>query len=171
MRHAIVLFIMLAGSMMVLGGARLAPDPENLPNLHQPRPQIYTAGQPTDTGFREAASMGVRTVINVLPEKDCWTGEQALVNKARMEYVTLPFSLTDFQVQTVQKFSVLLKKEKKPILIHCYSGNHAGGLWFAYRALVEKAPIAVALKEGRQIGMESELEDSLLKWVTAKRGR
>ena len=34
-----------------------------------PRIDIYTAGQPTEEGFQKLASMGVKSVINVLPEK------------------------------------------------------------------------------------------------------
>lgn len=170
MRHAMVLFIVLASSMIVFS-AGLTPDPENLPNLQQPRPQIFTAGQPTETGFREAASMGVKTVINVLPEKDCLTGEDKMVSDRRMTYVTLPFDTTGFKVDTVQRFSTLLKKSQKPMLIHCRTGNHVGGLWFAYRVLGEKAPVATALQEARMIGLKPSLEDGLVKWVNQQKGK
>jgi uncharacterized protein (TIGR01244 family) len=171
MRHAFVLLIILAGSLLVLAGNGLTPDPENLPNLQQPRFDVYTSAQPTETGFREAAALGVRTVINVLPEKDCSAGEPANVTNYKMKYVGLPFDLTNFRLQTIQKFSVLLKTERKPILIHCSTGNHAGGLWFAYRALIEKAPVSVALDEGRLIGMKPELEAKLLSWVMTERSK
>ncbi|HSP06036.1 MAG TPA: sulfur transferase domain-containing protein [Acidobacteriota bacterium] len=165
-----VLFIVLASSMIVFS-AGLTPDPENLPNFQQPRTQIYTAGQPTETGFREVASMGVKTVINVLPEKECLPGEDKMVNDRRMTYVTLPFETTGFKVETVKHFSTLLKKSQKPMLIHCSTGNHVGGLWFAYRVLTEKAPVTTALQEARRIGLKPSLEDGLVKWVAQQHGK
>ena len=170
MRHAMVLFIVLASSMIVFS-AGLTPDPENLPNFQQPRPQIYTAGQPTETGFREVASMGVKTVINVLPEKECLPGEDKMVNERRMAYVMLPFETTGFKVETVRQFSALLKNSEKPMLIHCRTGNHVGGLWYAYRVLAEKAPSATALREARMIGLMPSLENRLVKWVAQQHGK
>lgn len=138
---------------------------ENLPNLQQPSYKIYTAGQPTETGFQQAADMGVKTVINVLPEKDCIANEEQTVTSKKMTYHALPFSTTDFKMSTVRDFAVLIKSVEKPVLVHCSTGNHVGGLWFAYRVLMEKAPLPIALIEGRQIGMKPELEDALFAWV------
>ena len=138
---------------------------ENLPNLQQPCYKIFTAGQPTEAGFKQAAEMGIKTVINVLPEKECVTGEEQMVTKNNMVYHALPFSTVDFKMSTVHDFASLMKTVDRPALIHCSTGNHVGGLWFAYRVLVEKAPLPLALIEGRQIGMKPELEDALFTWV------
>lgn len=158
MRNILALLLIVLGAALVFGS-------DNIPNLQQPRYNIYTAGQPTEQGFKELAAMGVKTVLNVLPEKDCLPDEPGLVAKDNMAYVKLPFDLTGFKVETIKEFAALMNSQEKPMLIHCSTGNHVAGLWFAYRVLIEKAPIAPALKEARRIGLTPELEDSLFNWV------
>lgn len=136
-----------------------------VPNLQSPRNQIFTSGQPDEDGFRLIAKSGVRTVINVLPERQCINGESDLVVTNKMTYRSVPFELTEFRRTTIDHFASVLKASEKPVLIHCGTGNHVGGLWFAYRVLNEKAALAVALEEGRIIGMKPSLEETLLPWV------
>jgi hypothetical protein len=42
-------------------------------------------------------------------------------------------------------------------------------MWFAYRVLVEKAPLAIALKEARLIGLKPQMEDAIFNWVVDER--
>ena len=162
MRYAIVLFLIFSAFCIVL-----AQTPDQVPNLKQPRYQIFTSGQPTEEGFHVLASKGIRTVINVLPEKECVANEEAMVTSAHMTYRKVPFSTSDFKMETIQQFADTLKDAEKPVLIHCSTGNHVGGLWFAYRTLVEKSPLPQALIEARQIGMKPALEDAIFIWVTS----
>jgi uncharacterized protein (TIGR01244 family) len=158
MKYVIALFFVLIGFAFTFAD-------ENLPNLQQPSYKVYTAGQPTEAGFKQAAEMGIKTVINVLPEKECVADEEHMVTSNKMAYHALPFSTTDFKMAMIRDFAVLIKSVDKPVLVHCSTGNHVGGLWFAYRVLMEKAPLPIALIEGRQIGMKPELEDALFTWV------
>jgi uncharacterized protein (TIGR01244 family) len=140
-----------------------------LPNLQTPALDIYTAGQPTEEGFQKLASMGVKSVINVLPVKECVPGEENIVQNNKMEYHSFPFDPSSIKLETVQKFGALLKSQKRPVLIHCSTGNHVGGMWFAYRVLVERAPLAIALKEARAIGLKPQMEDAIFNWVVDER--
>lgn len=142
---------------------------DDLPNLLNPRLDIYTAGQPTEKGFQKLAAMGVKSVINVLPEKECISGEKDMVQKNNMEYHSFPFDPGSIKLETVQKFGELLRSQKTPVLIHCSTGNHVGGMWFAYRVLVDKAPLAIALKEARLIGLKPQMEDAIFNWVVDER--
>ena len=138
---------------------------DSIPNLYQPRYLVFTSGQPTALGMREVSEMGVRSVINVLPEKECIPGEEAIVLTNEMEYYSLPFDPSALNLQTVREFGELLNTVEQPLLIHCSTGNHVGGLWFAYRVLVEKAPLARAMKEGRRIGMQPAMEDAVFEFI------
>lgn len=140
--------------------------PGDLPNLYQPRYQVFTAGQPTNVGYGQLAVMGVKTVINVLPENECIAGEPSMVIANNMVYYSLPFDPSNLNKETLEQFALLLANEEKPVLIHCSTGNHVGGLWFAYRVLIEKAHLSQALKEGRLIGMQPAMEDIVFNWVT-----
>ena len=158
MRNVLALVLILLGVILVFAS-------DDIPNLQQPRYNIYTAGQPTEQGFKELSSMGIKTVLNVLPEKDCLADESSMVAKNNMAYVTLPFETTGFKMETIKEFAKIMGSREKPMLVHCSTGNHVGGLWFAYRVLIDKAPLALALKEGRRIGLKPELEDPLFNWV------
>ena len=137
--------------------------PANLvPNFQHADRGIYTAGQPTTEGFELLASTGLRTVINVLPEKYCVRDEATVVRGKGMTYRSIPFDTSSFRKQTVEQFAEVLKAVKKPVLIHCSTGNHAGGIWFAYRILFENASLDQALAEARLIGMRPELEERLV---------
>jgi uncharacterized protein (TIGR01244 family) len=142
---------------------------DHLPNLQNPRFQFYTAGQPDEDGFKRANAMGIKSVINVLPQKECLPGEEAVVTQQNMTYTAFPFEATKLNMEMVQKFAALLNQQEKPVLIHCSTGNHVGGLWFAYRVLSEKAPLGVALKEARAIGMKPEMEEAIFNWVVNER--
>lgn len=158
MRYGIAILILMTATLFAFGN-------DEIPNLQKPKYQVYTAGQPTPEGFHQASAMGVKTIINVLPEKECMKGENQVVIEEGMNYTVLPFETTNFKMETVRQFSDILNRAEQPVLIHCSTGNHVGGLWFAYRVLIEKAPLGVALKEARKIGLKQELEDSLFNWV------
>jgi hypothetical protein len=38
-------------------------------------------------------------------------------------------------------------------------------MWFAFRVLIEKAPVGTAIAEARQIGMKPEMENEILQWL------
>jgi uncharacterized protein (TIGR01244 family) len=144
--------------------------PANLvPNLQSPRPEVYTSGQPTNEGFEQLANEGIRSVINVLPEKYCVKDEAQIVMANGMAYRAIPFNTSSFRKETVEQFADILRTIKKPVLIHCSTGNHVGGMWFSYRYLIENRKLEEALMEGRMIGLRPELEKDLVTWVVAQK--
>lgn len=154
----------LAIAFSIIGTLALATL-AGVPNFQNPRADVYTSGQPDEAGFRILAEKGIKTVINVLPERQTMQEEASLVARNKMVYRSVPFDLISYRRATIDQFARVLKTSPKPVLIHCSTGNHVGGMWFAYRVLIEKAPLAYALEEGRQIGMKPFLEGSLLQWV------
>lgn len=146
-----------------------AMPPGEIPNLRNPQEQIFTSGQPDEGGFELAAAAGIKTVINVLPERNCLPDEPEIVTSNKMAYRTVPFHLSNFRKETIEQFADVLKRAEKPVLIHCGTGNHVGGLWFAYRVLIQQAPLEEALQEGRIIGMRKDVENSLYDWVLQNR--
>jgi|GEM_PF-2541508 len=160
MKKLCIITILFVACLFLIAGA---DDP--IPNLTQPRYMVFTSGQPTAAGFQELAAMGIKTVINVLPEKECLKGEEAMVISNHMAYHKVPFEASALSRDTVDQFALLMLTTEQPVLIHCSTGNHVGGIWFAYRVLVNKASLAVALKEARRIGMKPEMEDAVFDWV------
>lgn len=162
MRCLIVVLAILTFSLV------LADTSDPIPNLQQPRYNIFTAGQPTEPGFKIIADTGIKAVINVLPEEECIKNEEGAVVANGMTYHHFPFDPNEFSRETFIEFGKLMQKVHTPMLIHCSTGNHVGGLWFGYRVLVDKASLAIALREARLIGMKPELEDRLFPWLASQ---
>jgi uncharacterized protein (TIGR01244 family) len=161
---SLTLLIMILGTFVFV----LAYSVDQIPNLQQPKVFVYTSGQPSEEGFRKLSEMGIKTVINVLPENQCVPNEFEIVTANNMVYRSVPFHLSGFKKETIEHFAQILKKAEKPVLIHCATGNHVGGLWFAYRLLEQDIPLEQAVSEGRKIGMRPELENDLFLWVADK---
>jgi uncharacterized protein (TIGR01244 family) len=168
MKYRFSIVILLVASFSVFVGASVD---DQIPNLQQPKYMIFTAGQPTAMGFDELAAMGVKTVINVLPEDECLEGEDVAVAANQMEYHQLPFDPNGLSFETLEKFAVLMNRAEKPVLIHCSTGNHVGGLWFAYRVMLNNASLPQALKEARRIGMKPAMEDAVFQWIMQQRSQ
>ncbi|HEY7161161.1 MAG TPA: hypothetical protein VH815_07870 [Acidobacteriota bacterium] len=159
MKYKMILFMCLMSCTFLFATA------SDLPNLYQPRYLVFTSGQPTNLGYRLLQQMGVQTVINVLPLSECDPGERSMVIANDMFYFSNPFDPTNLNRDAVIEFGKLIKNVDKPVLVHCSTGNHVGGLWFAFRVLIEKQPVGVAITEGRRIGMKAEMENAVLQWL------
>jgi uncharacterized protein (TIGR01244 family) len=140
-----------------------------VPNLQSPRPEVYTSGQPTNEGFEQLADQGIKSVINVLPEKYCVRDEAQIVMANGMTYRTIPFNTSSFRKETVEQFADILRTVKKPVLIHCSTGNHVGGMWFSYLYLIENRKLEEALMEARMIGLRPKLEKDLVSWAVEQK--
>lgn len=159
MKHKMILIMSLMSCTFLFAMA------SDLPNLYEPRYLVLTSGQPTNLGYQLLEQMGVQTVINVLPERECDPGERSMVIANNMVYFSHPFDPINLNRDTVIEFGKMIKNVDKPVLVHCSTGNHVGGLWFAFRVLIEKAPVGVAISEGRRIGMKPEMENTVLQWL------
>lgn len=160
MKGVMALIICLMSLAVALAFSR-----DQVPNLQQPRYGLFTAGQPTAVGFDQLAAMGFNTVINVLPEKECEPGEPSVVTSHNMAYYNLPFEPEGLSKETIVQFADLLATVDKPILVHCSTGNHVGGMWLAYRVMIENAALPQAVNEARLIGMKPAMEIAVLDWL------
>ena len=109
MKHTMAIIVILFSFVCVFAFSG------DLPNLYQPRYQVFTAGQPTNVGYGQIALMGVKTVINVLPENECIPGEPSIVIANNMVYHNLPFEPSNLNKETLEQFAVLLANEEKPV--------------------------------------------------------
>lgn len=125
--------------------------------LKQPRPHLYTAGQPSAQQLREAAATGVTTLIDLRqPDEDRGYDEAALASELGLRYVRLPIAgasgITEANARTLNH---LLKQDSGTTLLHCASGNRVGALLALLNARVEGADTDSALQFGRDAGLTS----------------
>lgn len=128
-----------------------------LPNLRQPRPGLYTGGQPAAEAWTAMAAAGVGTVINLRPEAElAGRDEAAEVHAAGMAYHQIPVAgADDITAENADRLWSLLQAAKGPVVVHCASGNRVGGLLSV--ALVRHGGLQpeAALALGREAGMAS----------------
>ena len=125
--------------------------------LHQPRPDLYTAGQPSAQQLRQAAANGVTTVIDLSrPDEQRGYNEAAMAAQLGLRYVRLPIGgaadITEANARTLDR---ILKQDSGKTLLHCASGNRVGALLALARARVDGATTGPALQLGRDAGLTS----------------
>lgn len=125
--------------------------------LHQPRPGLYTAGQPSAQQLRQAAANGVTTVIDLRrPDEQRGYDEAAEAEQLGLRYVRLPIGgaadITEANARTLDR---ILKQDSGKTLLHCASGNRVGALLALARARVDGASTGQALQLGRDAGLTS----------------
>lgn len=128
-----------------------------LPGLRQPRPGLYTGGQPAAEAWGAMAAAGVATVINLRPEAElAGRDEAAEVRAAGMAYHQIPVAGADgITAENADRLWSLLKEAKGPVVVHCASGNRVGGLLSVALARHGGVGADGALALGREAGMAS----------------
>ena len=125
--------------------------------LMQPRPGLYTAGQPAADDWAAIAAVGVGTVIDLrapgeLKDRD----EAAEVRSAGLRYVSIPVAgaggIDDANAKALR---AALDAADGPVLVHCASGNREGGLLTLMQARSGAMTTEQALEFGRSAGMSS----------------
>ena len=123
--------------------------------VRQPRPGLYTAGQPQASDWPALRARGVATVINLRTPKEMeGRDEAAEVRAAGMRYLSMPVAGADGITEAnARLLRDALGAADGPVLVHCASGNRVGGLLAVMRARLEGATGEEALEFGRQAGM------------------
>ena len=119
---------------------------------------IFAGSQPNAQDLRHAGENGVKTVINLRPKgEDPGFDEAALAGELGLEYHNIPFAtpaeLTD---EAFEQARALLRDEsKRPVFLHCHSGNRVGAIWVAFRVIDGGLPWDAALDEAKEVGLKS----------------
>ena len=116
---------------------------------------LYTGGQFTPEDIATIKTAGIRKVISLRTEGEVKWDEAKMVKSAAVGFVSIPFrapeTLTDQVFSDVRR--QLRGRGKK--LLHCGSGNRAGGVWLTYRVLDQGVPLKTALAEAKVIGLQT----------------
>ncbi len=116
---------------------------------------LHFAGQFTPEDVEKIKARGIKRIITLRGEDEIEWDEKALVEKAGLEFVRVQFrkpnSLSD---EVFHKIRALLESEPNTLL-HCGGANRVGGVWLPYRVLDEGVPLETAIKEAREIGLET----------------
>ena len=121
---------------------------------------VIFSGQPTAEALAGYAAAGVKVVVNLRTSEEMQKlglDERAIVEKAGMRYVQVPFGATppkDEELAGVMK----LLGEAKPngrVLLHCASSNRVGYVWGLYQAQKKGLAVESAVAEAKKAGMKN----------------
>jgi protein tyrosine phosphatase (PTP) superfamily phosphohydrolase (DUF442 family) len=135
--------------------APVDPRPLGVRNLAEPRPGLWTSGQPTAEQFEGLAAAGVRRVVCLRPADEPGTGfEEVAAARRGITFVRLPIrSADDLTADNARALDFALTGGDGATLVACGSSNRVGAL-LALRAFhVEGQTAADALAFGRTAGL------------------
>jgi len=127
-------------------------------------PQIATSGMIGDGGAPLLAAHNFRTIIDLRTATEGTEEEKALVDAQNMVYINIPTTVAGFTEEQLAAFTKAIENAEKPILVHCGSGNRAGGMWASYRISKGIDP-EQALAEGRKAGMRPPMEENVKEFM------
>ena len=113
--------------------------------------------QPNQAALEEAKKLGVKIVVSLREEDEAGFDEAEAAKSAGLEFARIPFltpeTLDEKVFSSARK--ILEDSQKNPVLLYCGSGNRAGAIWAAHRALDDEISLEAALEEGKTVGMRS----------------
>ena len=149
------LFSLLASLTLV--SARASSQNENLPNFQKVDDHVYRGAQPTDSGFKDLAQLGIKTVVDLRDiGEHSQADEQRVVTALGMRYVSIPMhgmsTPKDDQVAAVQ--ALFDDASNGPVFVHCKRGADRTGMVIAvYRISHDQWDNKKALSEAKSNGM------------------
>ena len=149
------LFSLLASLTLV--SARASSQNENLPNFQKVDDRVYRGAQPTDSGFKDLAQLGIKTVVDLRDiGEHSQADEQRVVTALGMRYVSIPMhgmsTPKDDQVAAVQ--ALFDDASNGPVFVHCKRGADRTGMVIAvYRISHDQWDNKKALSEAKSYGM------------------
>ena len=121
-------------------------------NLKQVSNNLIVAGQPRLEQITELKEVGVKTVINLRPEKEHSFDEKNAVLNLKMNYLSLPVDGEQgITFENSAKLQTMIASVDGPILLHCSSSSRVGAL-LALDAISKGYELEQALRIGRVTG-------------------
>jgi uncharacterized protein (TIGR01244 family) len=171
MTRAILALVLLATPSLAQEEKKdpLAGNP-GINNYYRVRPDVATAGQPTDAALADIQKAGFKTVINFRTEQEGSLEEKPKVEGLGLEYHNIPIGSDGITKEQVALFEKILGDSKsRPVFIHCASSNRVGAMWFIHEVLGEGKDEASALEEARKAGLKPNLEGAAKEFVQKTR--
>lgn len=142
---------------LTLASAWAHPQNDNLPNFQKVDDHVYRGAQPTDSGFKELAQLGIKTIVDLRDVGEhSQADEEKIVTGLGMRYVSIPMhglsTPKDDKVAAVQ--ALFNDTTNGPVFVHCKRGADRTGMVVAvYRISHDQWDNKKALSEAKSYGM------------------
>jgi uncharacterized protein (TIGR01244 family) len=147
----------------------LAGNP-GISNYYRVRPDVATAGQPSDQALADIQKAGFKTIINLRTEQEGSLEEKPKAEALGLEYHNIPIGSDGISKEQVALFEKILgDSTTHPVFVHCASSNRVGAMWFIHQVLGEGKDEASALEEAKKAGLKPSLEGTAREFVEKNR--
>jgi uncharacterized protein (TIGR01244 family) len=121
-----------------------------------PGPGVVSAGRLAPADIERIRDAGIRHVIDLTPDAETPDFDEAAAARAAgLDYSNLPLSgPADLTRENVQAFDAMLRHAKRPVLVHCASGNRVGAMAALRAAWVDGKPAEEAIAIGKAWGLK-----------------
>lgn len=127
----------------------------SIKNLKHPTPHVWSSGQPSKEELLELSNKGIKHIINLRPESETSWDEAAYVKSLGMKYYSI--AVAGAAGITLENATSLMDTLKgtgnEPALLHCSSGNRAGGLVALIEGEIKGNSTDDALNEAKKWGL------------------
>ena len=152
-------FVSVIFALLIMTSASRAqnePKYKDLPNFHRINATLYRGAQPKDMGFVQLASLGIKTVVNLLDEDELVRIEESKARAAGLRYYNVPFGgfgrPSDEKIERV--LAIINAPENQPVFIHCKRGaDRTGTVIACYRISHDGWTSRQAKEEANRYGM------------------
>lgn len=102
----------------------------DLPQFAPLNDWLYRGGQPSEKGFAQLKKKGIRTIVNFRNEPKLIEQERKKVEARGMNYVSLPWDITQpVKPELLDEFFKVLDEPKnRPVFFHCKYGRDRSGV-------------------------------------------
>jgi tyrosine-protein phosphatase SIW14 len=130
---------------------------DNLPNFQKVDDHVYRGAQPTDSGFKDLAQLGIKTIVDLRDiGEHSQANEEKIVTGLGMRYVSIPMhGLSTPKGDKVAAVQALFNDTTSgPVFVHCKRGADRTGMVVAvYRISHDQWDNKKALTEAKSYGM------------------
>lgn len=119
-------------------------------NFHKVNQFVYRGAQPTDEGFRNLGTLGVKVIIDLREHDQRAAAEERTVTGDGMRYVNVPMTgmTPPTEAQIKQILTLIEDQTAGPVFVHCKRGaDRTGAVIAAYRIEHDKWENSKALSE------------------------
>lgn len=137
-------------------GAQEETKYKELPNFHRVNATLYRGGQPNAGGFKQLASLGIKTVINLRDADERASLEENEARAAGLRYFNIPLDglgrPSDEKIERV--LALINAPENQPVFVHCKRGSDRTGTVIAcYRISHDGWTSEQAKEEAKRYGL------------------
>lgn len=158
-----------------LAACATTPPPETalpIAGAVSPAPGVLAGGRIAPVDVERLRAAGIRQVIDLTPDDETPDfNEAATVRDSGLAYSNLPLrGGADLTRDNVMAFDALMRSARRPVLVHCASGNRVGAMAALRAAWIEGRPADEAIAIGKAWGLKG-LESEVRHRIEAGAGQ